>query len=184
VNDTAGTRTVVRIFMAWSDEREGRWLEAQARAGWHLEAVRPWGYRFTHGSPAEVAYRLDLLPERRGDRPEYLGLFCDAGWQHLGARGLWQFFRKPVVDGVVPEIHSDPRSRRRTYQRLSGLMLLMLAIQVPVGGWPLAGAASPSTWTPGAIAVALLRLAFLAFCTYGLARLLLLIRRLGSTPAG
>ena len=30
------TRTVVRMLMAWNDEKEQRWLEEQERSGWHL----------------------------------------------------------------------------------------------------------------------------------------------------
>jgi hypothetical protein len=122
MSSAVNARNVVRFFLPWRDEAEGSWLEQQERSGWHLEAVRPWGYRLVRGAPAEVAYRLDMVPPRRSDRPEYFGLFRDAGWEHVGCRGLWQVFRKPVVDGVIPEIHTDSASRIGTSRRLIGFL--------------------------------------------------------------
>ncbi|MGA9752710.1 MAG: DUF2812 domain-containing protein [Acidobacteriota bacterium] len=122
------TRRVFRIFMAWNDEKEGRWLAQQERDGWRLSGVGCFAYRFERAAPADVAYRLDYGPPKFQDKSEYFGIFQDAGWEHVGSRKQWQVFRKPIVDGRVPEIYTDPRSRIAMYRRLLGLMLAMLAM--------------------------------------------------------
>jgi Protein of unknown function (DUF2812) len=177
MSDAANARTVVRIFLPWNDEKEAQWLERQERSGWHLEAVKPYGYKLEKGAPAEVAYRLDVLPARRSDRAEYFGLFHDAGWEHVGCRGLWQIFRKAVVNGEVPEIYTDPQSRAGTYRRLSGFLVAMVALQVTQIGPRLAEGPSTSTLSRSPT-VFFLQLTLLAIFTYGLVRILLVMRRL------
>jgi hypothetical protein len=126
----SATKRVFRLMMAWNDEKEQAWLQQQAREGWHVRAVHAYGYTFEKAPAAEVAYRFDVTPRDRGDRAEYLGLFRDAGWEHLGRRGLWHVFRKPVVPGETMEIHTDPRSRAEVYQRVAGFLGLMAVAMI------------------------------------------------------
>ena len=117
------------MLLPWNDEKEGRWLAEQERSGWHLKTVGCFGgYVFERAAPADVAYRLDFGPSRLHDRSEYFGLFRDAGWEHLGHRGLWQYFRKVAVDGQAPEIYTDPQSRIAMYRRVSAIMGAMVAV--------------------------------------------------------
>lgn len=124
------TKTVLRLLLAWNDEKEGRWLAEQERSGWHLARVRCFGYTFERTAPSEMTYRLDFGPPVRGDRQEYFSLFKDAGWEHVGTRGLWQYFRKASGGGPVPEIHTDPHSRIAMYKRLIALAAMMLAMLI------------------------------------------------------
>ena len=59
---------------------------------------------------------------------EYLQLFVDAGWEHLGTMGGWQYFRKETAEGERPEIYTDKDSKIYKYQRV----LLFLAIFLPI----------------------------------------------------
>jgi hypothetical protein len=167
------TRTVVRIMMPWQDQREERWLAEQARSGWQLRAVHLLGYTLERVQPAEVAYRLDFLPRRGHDREEYLGLFQDAGWEYVGKRGFWQFFRKPVLDGVVPQIYTDPQSRIAMYRRVVGLLGMLLALMISqtaprLSLPPRAGSAlNPIILT--------IQTALIVLFSYGIVRLLLVI---------
>jgi len=173
------TRTVVRILVPWGDAREERWLAEQERAGWHLENVRCFGYTFARAAPAETAYRLDVGPSVRRDRQEYFDLFGDAGWEHVGARGLWQYFRKPVVGGEVPEIYTDPGSRIAKYRRLACLMGAFTALIASQTGSRLAsGAADRSAAAHGLDAILVLQTAVLAVLLYGIVRLLQLVSHL------
>jgi Protein of unknown function (DUF2812) len=129
VNGERTTKRVWRWLLPWADEKEERWLADQARAGWRLTEVRCFGgYTFERAAPAEVAYRLDVAPSKLHGRSEYFDLFRDAGWQHLGHRGLWQFFAKEVTDGRPPEIYSDNRSKIGKYRRILAFLGMMMAV--------------------------------------------------------
>lgn len=123
------TKTVIRMLWPWNDEKEERWLAEQERSGWHLKAVRGFGYTFEKASPSDVAYRMDFGPQVRKDMDEYLGLFQDSGWEHVGNRGQWHYFRHGVVDGQVPEIYTDPASRVTKYQRVMAMLGVLLFIR-------------------------------------------------------
>jgi hypothetical protein len=126
------TKTVIRIFWAWNHGKEERWLSRMARDGWHLTAPRGIYYRFEKGAPADVVYRLDYQNPKKADRKEYLGLFRDAGWDHVGEFANWQYFWTAAGDGPPPEIHTDPESRMAMYRRVLGLLaVIFIAVCVP-----------------------------------------------------
>jgi len=126
------TRTVVRAFWAWNNEKEERWLGRMAANGWRLVAPRGVYYRFERAEPADVVYRLDWRSPKKAEREEYLGLFRDAGWEHAGEFGGWHYFRTPAGDGPLPEIHTDPESRMDMYRRLLAFIgIFCIAVWVP-----------------------------------------------------
>ncbi len=111
-------------FWAWQDDREEAWLGVMARQGLHLKAVRAFGeYIFTPGAPRDDAYRLDFVPAAQ-KKLDYFQLFRDAGWEHVVQFSGWQYWRKAVVDGRVPEIFTDNASKIQKYQRLVGLLVV------------------------------------------------------------
>lgn len=169
------TKTVFRMLMAWNDEKEGRWLTDQERAGWRLRRVRCFGYTFERATPTDAAYRLDVGPARSADRSEYFGIFQDAGWEHVGTRGLWHYFRKPVADGVELEIHTDPGSRIANYRRLIALATAMLGMLIAITASNVATQHSTLSRHPAFLAIYLLLMAVFA---YSIVRLALLIGRL------
>ena len=176
------TRRVFRALWPWNDEKEERWLAAQARSGWHLRSIGfLGGYVLERGEAAEIAYRLDVHRGRSKDREEYLGLFRDAGWEHVGSRGSWHYFRKAVVDGKVPEIYTDPESRIGKYQRVVALlapMLLILAVVV-APRWPTQRTPGHPRLVETVYASAFFaKLAVMAFIAYALVRLVRNINRL------
>ena len=114
-------------FWAWDDEREEAWLTDMARQGWHL--VRPglFGfYTFEQGESRNVIYRLDYRTSDK-DMADYLTLFADAGWEHLGTMGGWQYFRKEAREGETAEIYTDAASKIQKYRRV----LLILVVLLP-----------------------------------------------------
>ena len=171
-------KTVVRLLMPWNDDKEERWLQEQERSGWHLKAVRCFGYTFEREGPADVAYRLDFGPSRFGDRSEYFGLFRDAGWEHVGTRGLWQYFRKAVVGGQVPEIYTDTQSRMARTRRVVALMTVMLGVLVTQSAPRLALEGDKGSSVSRYPAILALRLTLMAIFAYGIVKLLLVISRL------
>ncbi len=185
MNGEKSTKRVFRMMMVWNDQREERWLSEQAREGWHMTSVNAFGYSFERGAPADVAYRFDWGPGCRRDQSEYLGIFRDSGWEHMGRRGRWNIFRRPVVGGVIPEIYTDPQSRIAMYQRVMAFMGLFLAIVVTQMGPQISREASSDTlgrfpWVLTIYGV------LVAFFLYGMVRMLFVIRRLRKTtlPSG
>ncbi len=171
------TRAAVRPFLPWSDTRHERWLTEQARSGWNVTRVHAWGYTLERGAPAEVAYRLDVAPRNRADADEYLALFRDAGWEHVGRRGLWEIFRKPVVAGEQTEIHTDPGSKIAVYQRAMAFLAAMTIIPVVIIVPQLAASAANPRSDAEPVLLALLAVVATMF-VYGTVRLGLVINRL------
>ena len=125
--------TTIRKFKwiwAWEDDKEEAWLREMANQGLHLKSVGiPGIYTFEQGSPRDVAYRLDY-PDANKDYESYLQLFRDAGWEHVGQMSGWQYFRKNVTDGEVPEIFSDNESKAKKYKRVMAFVLMLMSILI------------------------------------------------------
>lgn len=145
------TKKEFKWFWAWEDEKEEDWLNAQAQQGWHLQAPGTLGnYVFDRGEARDVVYRLDFKASGQ-DMDAYLQIFEDAGWEHLGAMGGWQYFRKERVEDEAAEIFTDNASKIQKYQRIimylviftpfSVLLLINLGSQMSFSGF-LAGFAT------------------------------------------
>jgi len=123
-----------RWFWAWQDELEETWLREMSKEGLHLASVRPGGiYTLIPGPPQDTVYRLDFISPQK-DKPAYLQLFSDAGWEHVGEMSGWQYFRRPFQGGDAPEIFSDAESKVEKYRRLLAfetLILIILVITIP-----------------------------------------------------
>ena len=169
------TKTVVRAFWAWNNDREERWLAGMAAKGWRLVAPRAVYYRFEQAEPAEVVYRMDWRSPKKAERAEYLGLFRDAGWEHAGECGGWHYFRTQAGDGPPPEIHTDAESRMDMFRRLLGfLSIIFIAIWVPF----FTNLRNPHTSGAFWMAVRVFQGAILVLYVYALVRIGLKIREL------
>lgn len=125
----ATTITKFRWFWLWQDDIEEAWLESMSGDGWHLVSVAlPGFYTFAAGEPRAYAYRLDYRRTTRRERPSYLRLFEDTGWEHLGEMNNWQYFRKLPRSGESAEIFTDPESKVAKYHRVLGIMVVLLPI--------------------------------------------------------
>jgi len=124
------TLKAFRWFWAWDDDREEAWLREMAQKGWHLREIQFINcYTFESGAPREIVYRLDFMTNSK-DKPGYLQLFQDAGWEYVLQYGSWQYFRKEAVAGVAPEIFSDKESKAQKYQRLLIILVVLLPLYI------------------------------------------------------
>jgi hypothetical protein len=129
-----------RWFWPWQDEKEEAWLESMSAEGYHLRQVGLMGrYTFEQGSPRAYTYRLDYLLLDKNKRADYLQMFTDAGWEHIGEMSNWQYWRKANLDGEAEEIFSDNESKVKKYQRLLLFMGFMLALLLFLGRTMLSG---------------------------------------------
>jgi hypothetical protein len=119
-----------KLIGAWNDDKEEAWLSGMARQGLHLHSLGlPGIYYFTAGEPREDTYRLDFITDRKNYQ-NYLQLFQDAGWEHMGEMGGWQYFRTQNQGNQVPEIYTDNASKAQKYTRLLAFLLVFLPIYI------------------------------------------------------
>lgn len=115
-------------FWAWDDEKEEAYLREMALGGWHFKSVTfPGYYSFEKGESRNDFYRLDFLSNYK-DKENYLQLFEDVGWSHVGEYGSWQYFRKTAVGEETPEIFTDNDSKVKKY----GRVMMFLVIFFPI----------------------------------------------------
>jgi hypothetical protein len=165
-----------RWYWAWQEERETAWLEQMSRAGWHLESYTFGWYGFRRGEPRDCLYRLDFDPYAGKRWDEYLGIFRDAGWEHVLRWGSWHYFRAEKGKTFSEEIYTDRESRIAKYRRL--LAVIALTMILPATAlWPtwrgLAGGAGVFS-----IVLQAIRILILGVGTLAAVRLLALIGRL------
>jgi hypothetical protein len=122
----------LKWFWAWQDEKEEAWLRTMSQRGYHLVSVRPFGsYSFNPGDSTDYVYRLDYQINKK-DMRNYLQLFHDAGWEHIGEMSGWQYFRKEAMPGESPEIHTDVESKVAKYKRLMAYVGLIDILMIVV----------------------------------------------------
>jgi hypothetical protein len=131
------TITKFKWFWAWQDEKEENWLHEMATQGYHLRTVGfPGYYEFETGEPRNDYYRMDYITDRKGYE-NYLQLFRDAGWEHLGEMGGWQYFRTHGEGTSIPEIYTDKDSKAQKYQRLITILVVFLPIFISITTRPI-----------------------------------------------
>ena len=119
-------------FWAWQDEKEENWLHEMALSGYHLRSFGlPGSYEFEVGEPRNDFYRMDYNIDRK-DYQNYLQLFQDAGWEHLGEMGGWQYFRASGEGNTISEIYTDKASKSQKYQRLITILVVFLPIFITI----------------------------------------------------
>lgn len=124
------TMTKFKWFWAWDDEKEEAWLREMSRQGWHLTSVSvPTIYKFEQGFAKDYVYRLDYIRDRK-DYANYLQLFNDSGWDHMGEMNGWQYFRKEALHGEELDIYSDNESKAKKYQRILLLLVIILPLMI------------------------------------------------------
>jgi hypothetical protein len=173
IGNTAETKRIIHLFWAWNDRKEEIWLRGMALQGWHLEKIGFFSYIFRKGVPADIVYRLDFQMGKF-DQKEYLGIFRDGGWEHVGRSGAFYYFRTPAASGGDPEIFTDAASRIAKYQRMLFLFLIFLPIFFNLSTTALWRHQTGGFW----IAVRVFQGAITLFMVYALIRILLRISKL------
>lgn len=110
------TKRVYRVFWAWQDREEERWLERMALAGWSLVSVRGIAYTFRRSDPQKVIYRIDYQDVTDTDAEEYRQICEDSGWEWVDRSLNWLYLRRPYEPGVPLDLYTDNASRLKRYQ--------------------------------------------------------------------
>ncbi|NPV75639.1 MAG: DUF2812 domain-containing protein [Anaerolineae bacterium] len=164
-----------KLFFAWNDDKEEAWLSQMAREGWHLQSLGfPGSYTFTAGKPRNDVYRLDYIIDRKNYQ-NYLQLFQDSGWEHVGEMGNWQYFRTRQQGSQMPEIYTDKASNTQKY----ALIMLPLIVFLPIFVWMITRPISLESrfydfYSTAKLAMSLIMMLYV----YAMVRLLVRINRL------
>jgi len=131
-------KTEWRFFHIFQYEEEAAYLRQMHAHGWEFEDLSFIRYRFRECEPRDMVYQLDYNQEGLAHREEYLKMFADCGWEHMGDHFGYSYFRKPADEMTDGEegIFCDDESRlemmRRIVKgRLTPLLIMFLCIVVP-----------------------------------------------------
>jgi len=175
-----GKKTVTKYkwFWAWQDENEEKWLEEMSKQGYHLSCLgTPGFYHFTISEPKNYIYRLDYQLFHKKDKEEYLQLFQDSGWEHIGEMSAWQYFRKEADNGEITEIFTDIESKVAKYKRILTYLGVLYVAIIAIFSTHVVLNETFAWWSKSGVPIILLIV--LIFMTYAIIRLLLRIRKLG-----
>lgn len=123
--DNRRLKTVFKIFFAWQEKKEEKWLREMSNKGWHLDNTGFLNYMFRRGEPKDIIYRLDFKIIRNENIDDYITLFEDAGWEYISRMGPWYYFRTEAKKGQDQELYSDNASRIRMYNSLRWLLIIL-----------------------------------------------------------
>jgi len=174
------TVTKFRWFWTWQDEAEEKWLGTMSQKGYHLISVSmPGFYTFSVSEPRNYIYRLDYQTFHKKDRQEYLQLFRDAGWEHIGEMSAWQYFGKEVKPGETTEIFTDVESKITKYRRvLTYLGFFYLILSGLTANIIFTGPARSDSYPWWGNVPSVIMILTIIFFTYAIIKLLATIRRL------
>lgn len=118
----------MRRFKIFADfDKEEAWLNDMAKAGHGLIGTG-FGYAFTPIEPGSAVIRIDYRDTMSAEGyADYLSLFADAGWQHVGGsrRSGAQYFATATRDARA-DIFSDAVSKAERYRRAMAVSFAML----------------------------------------------------------
>lgn len=98
--------------------------------GWALCRRGCLGYRFEKSDQGERVYRIDYRNFRtNNDYLDYLLLFRDAGWDHIGgSKGSGYQYFAARKENVSTDIFSDQASRAARYQSMARTWITLLVV--------------------------------------------------------
>ena len=165
----------IKWFWPWQDEQEEEWLRSMSQNGWHLSSGGlPCIYRFRAGEPRDYVYRLDYQIHKKSDQRDYLQLFRDAGWEHIGEMSPWHYFRKEAKEGEALEIYTNVESKVAKYKRVLTYLAFFTVIWIVLFGLGI-WSDNPYSWW---VIIQVISLLVMGGLIYTIIRLILRIRQL------
>ena len=128
-------KTVYKWFFVWDFDKEERWLNEMALAGWVLDSVGWCRYDFAACEPGEYTVRLEM----RAYDAAYMEFMSQSGAEYIGHVLQWRYFRKKAEDGPF-DIFSDIDSRIDHLNKVGtmvtaiGVMNLLIGVMNAVNG--------------------------------------------------
>lgn len=122
------------LWFVWNYELEQQRLDRLSSGGLHLERPGKILNRYVRDPSKRYTYRLDYRPHLRSanERRDYLDLYRDAGWTHIGDCLNWNYFRREWIPGRTPEIYSDRESLQSHYKRIRRVLGAVFVAELPI----------------------------------------------------
>jgi len=121
-------KTVRKWFWVWDFEKEERWLNEMAMAGWVLDSVGLITYHFVRCEPGEYIIRTEM---RRYDEA-YVSFMKETGAEYVGRMMMWIYFRKKAAEGPF-DLFSDIDSRINHLNRIGRTLGIVGGANLLVG---------------------------------------------------
>ena len=121
-------KTIRKIFLAWDFEKEERWLNEMAEAGWALDGVGFCTYHFVSCDPGAYTVRLEMHEVD----PDYLAFMEETGAEYVGRVMQWVYFRRAAALGSF-DLFSDLDSRIAHLGRIGSCLGILGAANLAIG---------------------------------------------------
>ncbi|MDD9268156.1 DUF2812 domain-containing protein [Paenibacillus sp. GCM10023248] len=122
-----------RFSFVWNYEKDESWLTGLSAQGLHLDKPGVIRNRFESNPELRYVYRMDyqkIVGQEQVN--EYVALFEDSGWEHVGTIMGWHYFRKPYREGGTYDIYTDRLSVRQLLQRVQTTLGILAIANVPL----------------------------------------------------
>ena len=149
-------KTVYKWFFVWEFDKEERWLNEMAMAGWVLDSVGWCRYTFRSCEPGEYTVRLEM----HAYDSQYIDFMEQSGAEYIGNVLQWRFFRKKAVEGPF-DIFSDIDSRITHLDNIGRLLVVLGVMNLLIGAMNAIG----GNW------IGVINLLLASLLTYGLGRI-------------
>lgn len=109
-------------------------MDRLSSEGLHLESPGKISNRYIRDPSNRYMYRLDYRTDLRSsdELRDFLDLFRDALWTHIGNCLNWHYFRRKWAPGKTPEIYSDRESLKSHYKRIRRVLGVVFLAELPV----------------------------------------------------
>ena len=173
----------LNLWWVWNYEREQQRLDRVSAEGLHLTRPGKFWSSYARDDSRRYVYRLDYQTGLRtaAARRDYLNLYQDAGWTHIGSWMNWRYFRREWSPDGVPEIYTDRESLKSQYNRIRTVLGVVFLAELPILSVNVVNMATAPRLhvSPASAAVAVgLLLAAIGLLGYGFAAMTRKIRRL------
>lgn len=126
-------KVIFRYFTIVDFEEEEIFLRKQHQQGYRLaKFVLPGFYYFEPCKPEDMIYQLDFSDISISEKPDYLQIFRDYGWEYLFDFSGWSYFRKPANSTSGMEgnntIFSDMESKLLLLEKVHHRRLLPIVL--------------------------------------------------------
>lgn len=120
-------KNIFKIFFAWQEGKEEKWLSQMSKEGWHLNKSGLFNYEFIKGEPMDIIYKLDYKPFRNEKIDDYITLFEDSGWEYVTRFAGWFYFRTETSNSYGLELYNDNASKIKKYSTLRWVLVAACA---------------------------------------------------------
>ncbi|MCL6625020.1 MAG: DUF2812 domain-containing protein [Alicyclobacillus shizuokensis] len=124
------------FWVNWNYEKREKWFDRMSAQGLHLQQPGLFLNTFVRDDQVRYVYRLDYQPQLRKPalQGDYVTLFQDAGWEHLGQCAGWHYFRQPWQPGREQKLYTDRTSLLQHYKRIQHVLGILLLAEIAVLG--------------------------------------------------